>query len=480
MINISIDVGTTNTKVTLWNEFEKLDRKIFETPKKNNGADFNLKLLWDRVSEAIGNLSQKCDGNISKIGIASVAESGILLDEREGKFVGPCIVWYDKRSQNIINNLSIENKDEIYSISGIPVHPHYSSSKIKWILNHYPNLQEKELVWLCIPDYIVYKLTGEIGTDQTLASRTGCYDINKKEWSKTIKSIYGIENISFPNVYPSGTTIGKVTKTNQELLNLLNSCEVVIAGHDHMVGSRAVGLTSDELLDSTGTTEAMMLLSNEPILNDSIKESSITEGWYVDNEQCAIFTALPSAGSVISWINETLSLSSEDFNEIILELYDNYIDDNLRYNNEFIIPHFNGSGSPNKRSYSKGIVYGLDLNIDKKSLVFAMFVGLTFEFVNAYKNLPDSEKITKIKVIGPAIRDDIWLQLKADLLGLEVVALDAEEIVSLGVETTMLSKVDNNLKTKKYEPQENEIVRKLRDSYAIYTKIYDFKMRNNL
>jgi sugar (pentulose or hexulose) kinase len=40
----------------------------------------------------------------------------------------------------------------------------------------------------------------------------------------------------------------------------------------------------------------------------------------------------------------------------------------------------------------------------------------------------------QIKVIGPAVRNDLWMQLKADLLGVPLSASRADEVVSRGAQ----------------------------------------------
>ncbi|WP_272946505.1 FGGY family carbohydrate kinase, partial [Lacticaseibacillus paracasei] len=68
------------------------------------------------------------------------------------------------------------------TITGLPAHAHYSASKIKWLLENVVDPQRK-YTWLCIPDLLVYHLTGTMNTEFSIASRTMVFDIMHKRWS---------------------------------------------------------------------------------------------------------------------------------------------------------------------------------------------------------------------------------------------------------------------------------------------------------
>ena len=167
MANLTIDVGTTNTKVSLWSEqttIQPIKQLKFVTPK--NEADdlinFDIEELLKQLLNAIQHLVKTALEPIKTISIASVGESGVLINEF-GVLASPMIAWYDNRSEKIIDQLSKQDKKTIYEVTGLPPHAHYSASKIKWLLEHNVD-SAKRYTWLCIPDFLVYRLTGVMGT----------------------------------------------------------------------------------------------------------------------------------------------------------------------------------------------------------------------------------------------------------------------------------------------------------------------------
>ena len=97
------------------------------------------------------------------------------------------------------------------------------------------------------------------------------------------------------------------------------------------------------------------------------------------------------------------------------------------------------------------------------NILFSVFAGLCFELrtlKNAYINLIDQD-IERIKVIGPATSNSLWLQLKADILNCEVLSYRTVEAVSRGgailaaLKQGFIDEIPDNL-FEKYSPsQEN-------------------------
>ncbi|WPC18286.1 FGGY family carbohydrate kinase [Pediococcus inopinatus] len=438
---------------------QPIEQYKFKTPKIKKGecVDFDAGKLLEGIFHAIRNFNILYREKVQIISIASVGESGVLIDQF-GKKITPMAAWFDNRSQYVIDSLSEKDRQAICRITGLPPHSHYSASKIKWLVDNVVD-SSKKYTWLCIPDFITYKLTQKIGTEFSIASRTQVLDLTKREWSEKVKRIFKIENVDFPKIYNSGEIIGQLTPEVAVILGLSREVFVTIAGHDHMVGSFSSEQKSDELLDSTGTTEGILLLSK--VLNKDIagEKKGIAYGIYVNPEWYTTFTALPSVGSVIQWFSEEHKLTNKEFMKLLKEVYTDYLHGKIKKDQvNFVIPHFSGSGSPVKSNKTKGLWYGLTNQTTIKQLVFGLFLGLTFELKHAIETLTN-DRVSTIKLIGPATGDPLWIQLRADLLNTRVIALNTPEAVSRGANiianSTNYYRTESNIPEEVYEPQEN-------------------------
>lgn len=428
MYFIGIDIGTTNTKICLYRDqdFKCVDKKVFSTPKKinKNFIEFDVNILWENIK---GNLKKIISQNncIYNICISSVGESGVLVD-KAGNVIGPAITWYDTRTEPQVEEIiSKIGREKIYNITGLPAHSNYSINKILWIFQNCDIKNKDELKWLSMASFIAYKLSLQMRIDYSLASRTMVFDIKNKKWSKEILNKLNIDENIMPDLVESGEPIGTLTGEFKEYRNIT----VSIGGHDHMCGAIATGLFDDSgILNSTGTTEGILMLRNSPGLEDKYLNSCLSNGVYTIEKYNTLYASLPCAGLSFEWMKKLLFSEEESFDDIFSKL------ENVDCKDTIYVPHLRGSGPPNRYTWTRGIIYGLKDTSTKYDISRAILEGVCFELKMLYLSMMQNLSIRPeaIKVIGSAVRNPVWLQLKADILNLKVEAYNVEEAVSKG------------------------------------------------
>ena len=98
------------------------------------------------------------------------------------------------------------------------------------------------------------------------------------------------------------------------------------------------------------------------------------------------------------------------------------------------MPHFVGSGTPHFDPDSKGAITGLTLGTTREQFVKALIEGITYELRVNLETLEEAAgvKIDRLRAMGGGARSKMWLQLKADITGKEVVSLAISECGCLG------------------------------------------------
>ena|ERR1700751_719295 len=81
-----------------------------------------------------------------------------------------------------------------------------------------------------------------------LASRTLAFEISTLEWSEKILQAAGLDRTTFPEVRPSGTSIGKVIPEIANRCGLPKDLVVAVGGHDHVCGAIAAGAVRPGIL----------------------------------------------------------------------------------------------------------------------------------------------------------------------------------------------------------------------------------------
>lgn len=495
MYTIGIDIGTTNCKVCLFAipSLELINQYNFRTPKIVDGenADFDVHLIWDGVLHGLNTITNNLNyaEQISAVAIASVGETGVLLDDNDN-VVGPALTWYDTRPkhqlENIISAMDIEH---IYEITGIPAHSNYSINKIKWLQDNISNGREGRK-WLCLAEYIAFKLSGVKRSEYSLASRTMALNIAEMKWDEQIIQAAELSPSLFSPLVQAGVAIGTVTSAVSKLTGLTTDTRVVIAGHDHMCGSVAVGLTSeDQILNSTGTTEGLLVVTEAVNNSERFFRARVSNGVHVLPGLHSLYASLPSAGYAIEWFRNLFELDMPAFLRMV---------DTLRNEQDMavasaldgiFIPHLRGSGPPNRNTCSQALIYGLDDKSRPEDILRFVFQGLCFELRNLldlYETLIGNN-YPVVNVIGTACKNPYWLHLKANILNREIVACNVNEAVSkgaamlaakaVGMEVKCLPGI-NKEQTRRYLPESGAVTHYQAIYTQVYKPLYESKMHN--
>lgn len=490
MYFIGIDIGTTNTKLCLFEMpgFNCIYKYSFKTPinVENQNSDFDINSIWVSIKKGLKAISNKVSDTkqIKNISIASVGEAGVLVN-KSGEILGPAITWYDKRTEKQLQHIHSKiSREEIYKITGLPSHTNYSINKILWIRDNFNKVIDNEYKWLCMAEYFGYKFTGSMYSEFSLASRTMALDLKKRGWSTDLLGKLDVGSSLFPDIIVSGMEIGYITRGTAYETGLSTDTSVSIAGHDHMCGSIAAGITSENtVLDSTGTTEGILLLQKNPSLNFDFYNAAISNGIHVLENYYTLFASLPSAGYSIEWFIRNFIGDNLTFDGVMKELLTHCI----KESNLIFIPHLRGSGPPNRSILSKGLFYGLTESNTKYDLLKAVFEGLCFELKNLLDTVENliGKDYSTIKVIGSACRNPYWLQLKADILNKNVVACEIDEAVAKGAamlaayrmgEISSIDNVDMTCSTKTFIPDPNKSKKYKEVFESLYMPLYKNKI----
>lgn len=434
---IGIDIGTTNCKVALCRlpTCKVIHLEKFVSPKIQDDSfvDFDIHSLKHQLARALTACADAADTiPIRFISIASVGESGALVYE-DGSHDGSSIAWFDKRGHEYADELYRSGDAErLYMQTGIPAHSNYGLFKLLWMRDHGSHVQNA--TWLPLGDFVAWWLCGERAQDESLASRTFALDIVNGTAARSVLDHYGLDASLFPNLTESGVERGTIRAEIAQRTGLPSTCKVCVAGHDHMAGSIACGINPTcEMLNSTGTSEGILTLNNSPILTRESFSSRLSNGRYVTGGLFSYYASLPTAGFALEWIAKLMSIDEKTFFDVMpQEMHRRYLTREFDGRELIYVPHLRGSGPPKRDINAKGLLYGFSDGTTRDDLFFSATLGLALELNVLCQHMLGDEKRKVMKVIGPAITSPLWMQLKADVLDVEVHACNVRESVVRG------------------------------------------------
>jgi xylulokinase len=439
---LGIDVGTTNIKAVLYNaRGEALAEAARPTPTGHEGgrrAHHDADALWQATAAAIRRvMAQEEAHHPLGLCVASIGEAGVPLD-RHNQPLYPIVAWYDERTVPQAHWWAEAlGAQRIYRLTGLPLNHTYTLNKILWLKQERPEVYARLNKWLCVSDYITYRLTGEQGMGLSLASRTMALELRTRRWSVEMLETVGISSSYLPQLVAEGSPIGSVCKEAAVETGLPQGTPVYVGGHDHVCGALAVGaFEPGVVLDSTGTTEAELTTIERVEGPLQRTERAFCLGCHVAAERYYAIGGILGAGSMLEWMADLLwpQEGLERREEAIAALTQAAAASQPGANGLYLLPHMAGAGSPDRAPTARGVFCGLGLEHTRADLARAAIEGLAIELRVLLSALEQftGQSIERIICVGGGTRNALWNEIKAQVLGRPLHIPKHTEGVTLG------------------------------------------------
>jgi sugar (pentulose or hexulose) kinase len=430
---ITIDVGTTSVKLCVFDavgEPQATARHATPTTPDQWGEIYDLQTLQGYVLGFIRGLDSALRSSVQRITVAGVGESGGLV-RPDLTFASPMILWHDHRGADFLAPLGDADRSIIYRVTGLPVNANYALSKVAWSVAHAGD-RAVGAQWLNIAEYLAAWMTGRRWSERSLASRTMALDLSTGTWSAEICALLNVDVTVFPELRAAADG-SPIAASFAQAARLDGDVAVHVAGHDHMVGAVGADLRSGELLNSTGTTEGILVLQDTPRLDPLAEQSKLANGFACDGSKFTLFASIPTGGSAFATLQTLLGLDADRLSGCVAQLHERYLLGNIDLTRvPLVLPQFRGSPPPTKLAAARGAIAGIASDTSLEDIVFGCFLGLVLQFRDVLELF--RTPVGTVKVIGPASVNKLWLQLKADLLGTPLSVSHFPEVVSRGAQ----------------------------------------------
>ena len=129
-----------------------------------------------------------------------------------------------------------------YFLDSLPISTYFAGTKLRWLLNEVPGLEERakngEVLFGTIDCWLIWKFTnGDVhATDVTNASRTLLVDVGTLQWDDRLLEIFDIPKSILPTIQPSlGGQFGPFR------LDLVSTCSALHRFWPNLLRSALVG-----------------------------------------------------------------------------------------------------------------------------------------------------------------------------------------------------------------------------------------------
>jgi sugar (pentulose or hexulose) kinase len=306
---LGLDVGTTAVKAAAFDaEIREVAQGRAPTPWRAvpTGAELDPgELLAAAVAAAREAVAAAGGGHVAAIGVAGMAETGVLLDGADRPVV-PAIAWHDSRGKAQAQRLA-GDLPEFSARVGLRASELCTLAKYRWMRDHLPASADG-VRWLNVAEWIVLGLGGEPAAELSLASRTGFYDLHaQRPWDEALAWADAPAGL-MPDAVPAGTPMGTAT------LPEATGAVLTVGGHDHLAAAVGLGAAGEgDVLDSCGTAEAFVQAS-APLTPEQVARAvahGISVGWHAVPGRQALLGA-HSSGAELREVLARLGLTPEE------------------------------------------------------------------------------------------------------------------------------------------------------------------------
>lgn len=431
---IALDQGTTSSRALLINEVGKLidvKQKEFKQifPKQGWVEHDPIEILNTQLEvfeELIRTISLN---DIISIGITNQRETTVIWDKETGKPLYNAIVWQDKRTSGICDQMK---KDGLESYTrentGLVIDSYFSATKIKWIIENVEGVKtkinENKVLFGTIDTWLIYNMTSFKNhvTDYTNASRTMIYNIKNLEWDDKLCDYLKIPKSILPEVINSSSDFGNFN---------YNGFEIPIHGvaGDQQAALFGQSCFEDGMVKNTYGTGCFLLMNTGK--NFKLSENGLITTLactFDDKVNYALEGSVFIAGAAIQWLRDSLKVigkasETEKIAQSIEKLHDIYV-----------VPAFAGLGAPYWDMYSRGAIFGLTRDTGVDHIIKATLESLAYQTKDIIDVMEKDSgiKLKSLKVDGGACMNNYLMQFQSDLLDCEVLRPEIIETTAMG------------------------------------------------
>ena len=431
---IALDQGTTSSRALLINEVGKLidaKQKEFKQifPKQGWVEHDPIEILNTQLEVFEELISTISLSDIISIGITNQRETTVIWDKETGKPLYNAIVWQDKRTSGICDQMK---KDGLESYTrentGLVIDSYFSATKIKWIIENVEGVKikinENKVLFGTIDTWLIYNMTSFKNhvTDYTNASRTMIYNIKNLEWDDKLCDYLKIPKSILPEVINSSSNFGNFN---------YNGFEIPIHGvaGDQQAALFGQSCFEDGMVKNTYGTGCFLLMNTGK--NYKLSENGLITTLacsFDDKVNYALEGSVFIAGAAIQWLRDSLKVigkasETERIAQSIEKLHDIYV-----------VPAFAGLGAPYWDMYSRGAIFGLTRDTGVDHIIKATLESLAYQTKDIIDVMEKDSgiKLKSLKVDGGACMNNYLMQFQSDLLDCEVLRPEIIETTAMG------------------------------------------------
>ena len=389
---LGIDLGTSSIKLLLRHEDGQVEKARFAY------SDISVDGWWSALVNAARTLNLS---GVKAVGLSGQVGTYII----NGSHI---LSWSDPAGLEELQEIKARYDQSVFRREITMPHPDiisYPIPRLMHIMRAY-----KKVYSVCAPkDMIIEKLTGTRVTD--VYSWRGLANLETGEYSRFFLNELGIDARILPPLTGPSDQTGVISPEAARATGLPVGTPVYAGCNDFFAALAGSGIHQEgDLFDITGTSEHIGGITDSP-LPDAPPVSGRYFSGYVR------YGVTASSGQSLDFGRR---LRPEDISPRRCQ----------EKNPPLFLPYLNGERCPVCDPYARGVFFGINGSCDDEVLAYSIMEGVAFNLKQILETLGIQGSC--MIVSGGAAQNDTLNQLKADILGMRIAALDEPDASALG------------------------------------------------
>jgi xylulokinase len=436
---IGIDVGTGGTRAIVIDDRGRVvgsataEHKPFASPEIG-WAEQDPRDWWRACGEAVRGVllrTRLSPDEIGGVGFSGQMHGAVLLDDRD-EVLRPSIIWCDQRTgQQCIALTESIGAERLIELTCNPALTGFTLPKLMWVRQHEPELWARVKSVMLPKDYVRLRLTGDRATDVADASGMLLFNVIGRRWSDEMMAAGEIDERWLPSVFESPEITGQVSAEGAAVTGLKMGTPVVAGGGDQAAGAVGMGIVRPGAVSATiGTSGVVFAATDRPALDPAGRVHTFCHAvpgrWHV-------MGVTQAAGLSLRWFRDQFGAGVDDGRDP----YDRLCEEAAKVapgaDGVLWAPYLMGERTPHLDPLARAALVGLAASHTRAHIVRAILEGVAFSLRDSIEIFHEMKvPLETIRLGGGGARSSLWRQIQADVYGMPVEIVEAEEGAAYG------------------------------------------------
>lgn len=431
---LGIDVGTGGTRAILLDEMGRVlgaataEHAEMASPQLG-WAEQDPRDWWRASCVAVAECLTKAGATgaeVSAVGLSGQMHGLVLLDAA-GEVLRPALIWCDQRTEEECRAITERvGAKRLIELVANPALTGFTLPKIWWVRAHEPEIWSRVRSIMLPKDYVRFKLTGARATDVADASGTLLFDVVNRRWSAEMLQASDLHAEILPEVFESPEISGRISKEGAGASRLREGTSVVAGAGDQAAGAVGMGIVEPGNVSATiGTSGVVFAATSTPVVEPKGRIHTFCHAipgrWHV-------MGVTQGAGLSLRWFRDQFA-NGASYDALMKEAAEAPAGaDGLLW-----APYLMGERTPHLDPNARAALVGLTAQHTRAHVIRAIVEGVAFSLRDTFTIFRElGVPVKSIRLGGGGARSPLWQQIQADIYGMPVDLVAAEEGAAYG------------------------------------------------